>query len=110
LSAQPATRRDLSIACAAGTDHEALGDRIRDALGPHEVAWIEDVRVLSRTPARGLPAAARARMGMSDDQENLLVSVVLHHPTRSLPKAEANRLRDRIYAAIHVGEAHEWAA
>ena len=29
--------------------------------------------------------------------------VVLRHPTRSLAKAEANALRDRIYAALHEG-------
>ena len=34
--------------------------------------------------------------------------VVLRHPTRSLAKAEANALRDRIYAALHEGSAHEW--
>jgi phenylalanyl-tRNA synthetase alpha chain len=49
-------------------------------------------------------------MGIADGQDNLLVSVLLRHPTRSLPKAEANRLRDRIYAAVHEGAAHEWAA
>jgi phenylalanyl-tRNA synthetase alpha chain len=110
VSPQPAARRDLSIACAAGADAEALGDRIRDALGPREVEWVEDVRVLSRTPATRLPAGARARLGIADDQENVLVSVLLRHPTRSLPKAEANRLRDHIYAAIHEGSAYEWAA
>jgi phenylalanyl-tRNA synthetase alpha chain len=110
VSAQPGARRDLSVACAPGTDAEALGDRIRDALGPDEIAWVEDVSVVSRTPAARLPASARARMGIGSGQENLLVSVLLRHPTRSLPKAEANRLRDRIYAAIHEGGAHEWAA
>jgi len=66
--------------------------------------------VLSRTPADRLPAGARARMGIGEAHENLLVSVLLRHPTRSLSKAEANRLRDRIYAAIHDDDAHEWAA
>jgi phenylalanyl-tRNA synthetase alpha chain len=110
VSSQPAARRDVSIACAAGTDDEALGDRVRDALGREQVEWVEDVRVLSRTPAARLPAAARARIGIDDHQENLLVSVVLRHPTRSLPKAESNRLRDRIYGALHEGSSHEWAA
>ena len=36
--------------------------------------------------------------------------VVLRHPTRSLAKAEANALRDRIYAALHEGSEWEWAA
>ena len=64
----------------------------------------------ARTPAAELPRAARARIGIAEGQENLLVRVVLRHPTRSLAKAEANALRDRIYAALHEGSAHEWAA
>jgi phenylalanyl-tRNA synthetase alpha chain len=37
------------------------------------------------------------------------VRVVLRHPTRSLAKAEANALRNAIYAALHEGSEWEWA-
>jgi phenylalanyl-tRNA synthetase alpha chain len=109
VSAQPAARRDMSIMCRAGSDAEALGDRVRDALGD-AADWVEEVTVRSRTPAADLPAAARARMGARDGQENVLVVVLLRHPTRSLAKREANALRDRVYAALHEGSAHEWTA
>jgi phenylalanyl-tRNA synthetase alpha chain len=41
---------------------------------------------------------------MRRGQENLLVRVVVRHPTRSVSRAEANLLRDRIYRALHEGE------
>jgi phenylalanyl-tRNA synthetase alpha chain len=110
VSSQPPARRDMSIACRPGLLDEQVGDRVRGALGPEQAEWVEEVAVTARTPASELPAAARARIGIAEDQENLLVHVVLRHPTRSLPKAEANALRDRIYAALHEGAAREWAA
>jgi phenylalanyl-tRNA synthetase alpha chain len=109
VSAQPPARRDMSIACAPGLDDESLGDRVRDALSAEQAEWVEEVAVAARTPAAALPAAARERIGLADGQENLLVRVVLRHPTRSLAKAEANALRDRIYAALHEGSEWEWA-
>jgi phenylalanyl-tRNA synthetase alpha chain len=110
VSAQPPARRDLSIACAPGLTGEDLGDRVRGALTAEQAEWVEEVAVASRTPSAELPAVARERIGIADDQENLLVRVVLRHPTRSLAKAEANALRDRIYAALHEGSVWEWAA
>jgi phenylalanyl-tRNA synthetase alpha chain len=40
----------------------------------------------------------------------VLVRVVLRHLERTLTDGEANSLRDRIYAAVHQGTRHEWAA
>jgi phenylalanyl-tRNA synthetase alpha chain len=110
VSPQPPARRDMSIACARGLADEDLGDRVRGALSAEQAEWVEEVAVAARTPAAELPASARERIGIADDQENLLVRVVLRHPTRSLAKAEANALRDRIYAALHEGSQWEWAA
>lgn len=39
----------------------------------------------------------------------MLLRVVLRHLERTLTAAEANELRDRIYAAVHDGEVHAWA-
>ena len=110
VSAQPPARRDMSIACAPGLVDEDLGDRVRAALSDEQAEWVEQVAVAARTPAAELPAVARERIGIADGQENLLVRVVLRHPTRSLGKAEANALRNRIYAALHEGSAWEWAS
>jgi phenylalanyl-tRNA synthetase alpha chain len=99
----------MSIACAPGLTDEDLGDRVRDALSAEQAEWVEEVAVASRTAAAELPAVVRERIGIAEDQENLLVRVLLCHPMRSLAKAVANALRDRIYAALHEGSAHEWA-
>ncbi len=109
VSAMPAIRRDLSVAVDAATDDEILGDQIREALGCDADA-VEDVAILSSTACEDLPEAAAARLGARPGQRNLLVRVVLRHLERTLTDAEANSLRDRIYAAIHEGSRHQWAA
>ena len=109
VSAMPPVRRDLSVAVQADDTVEDLGDRVRDALGPDADA-VEEVTVLAETPADRLPAAAVARPGIDPDQKNVLVRVVLRHLERTLTDEEANRMRDRVYAALHRGGVHQWAA
>lgn len=109
VSTMPPIARDLSIAVDAGDTAEDLGDRVRAALGDRAGA-VETVAVLSETGHDALPAAARARIGLAPGQHNLLVRVVLRDVERTLTGAEANDLRDRIYAALHRGSAHQWAA
>ena len=46
---------------------------------------------------------------MSEGQKNVLVKIVLRHPTRTLTSEEANRLRNDIYDALHEGTNHQWA-
>jgi phenylalanyl-tRNA synthetase alpha chain len=103
VSRQPAVSRDLSVAVDGGEDEQTIGDRVREALGP-DADVVEDVRVLSVTGYDGLPAAAIGRLGMRPGQRNVLVRVVLRPLDRTLTDTEANELRDRIYAAIHVGD------
>lgn len=108
VSTMPSTSRDLSIAVADDTDAEALGDRVRAALGPR-AAIVEEVRILSETPGGALPTAARARLGMREGQKNVLVRVVLSDLERTLTHDEANVLRDIVHAALHEGDVHAWA-
>jgi phenylalanyl-tRNA synthetase alpha chain len=49
-------------------------------------------------------------MGMSPGQKNVVVRVVLRHLERTLTDAEANVLRNRIYASLHRGGTHGWAS
>jgi phenylalanyl-tRNA synthetase alpha chain len=109
ISAMPPLRRDLSVAVAADDTDEDLGDRVRDALGPDADA-LEEVAVLAETPYDRLPPQAVVRLGIGPDQKNVLLRVVLRHLERTLTDEEANRIRDRIYAALHQGSAHQWAA
>ncbi|MFC9994199.1 hypothetical protein [Nocardia sp. NPDC127526] len=108
VSAMPAIRRDLSVAVDRDDRAEDLGDRVRDALGP-DADQVESVEIRTRTPCSQLPPQALRRLGARPDQQNVLLAVVLRHLTRTLTDHEANQLRDRIYAAVHQGAAHQWA-
>ena len=107
VSRQPPIRRDLSIAVAADTTPEELGDRVRGALGV-EADSVEVVRVLTETSYEDLPLVARERIGMSVGQKNVLLEVVISNPSRTLTSQEGNDLRDRIYAALHEGSVSQW--
>jgi phenylalanyl-tRNA synthetase alpha chain len=108
VSAQPAMRRDLSIAVPAETTPEELGDRARQALGARCTS-IEAIEVLSETPYADLSPVARERLGIGAGQKNVLLRVVIRDLERTLTAAEANALRDEIYAALHAGSSHTWA-
>ena len=109
VSRMPAVDRDLSIAARGDLTPEELGDRIRTSLDAEDLSVVERVAVLAETPAAALPAAAAARIGLAPDQKNVLVRLVLRHPTRTLTAPEANRIRDLVYAAVHEGSASQWA-
>jgi phenylalanyl-tRNA synthetase alpha chain len=109
VSRRPPVRRDLSVAVDATQDAEALGDRVREALGAR-AEDVEAVEVLSETPGDALPPAARARLGLRPGQKNVLLRVVLRALDRTLTDAEANALRDLVYAGVHEGTEHAWAA
>ena len=108
VSAMPPARRDLSLAVDSDVDGDLLGDRVRSLLGP-DAGAVEEVTVLSETPYEGLPPAARERLGLREGQKNVLLRVILRDLDRTLTAAQANGLRDRIYAGLHEGTAHEWA-
>jgi phenylalanyl-tRNA synthetase alpha chain len=108
VSAQPPVRRDLSIAVPAETTAEELGDRVRATLGDRADA-VEAIEVLAETPGEELPRPAAERLGLQPDQKNILLRVVLRHPTKTLSDPEANELRDAVYAAIHEGTEWTWA-
>ncbi len=108
VSAQPAIRRDLSIAVAGESDAEWLGDRVRQALGTLAES-IEAIEVLSETPYELLPAAAVERLGMRPGQKNVLLRLVIRDPVRTLTDEEANRIRNDVYEAVHEGVAWQWA-
>ncbi|MFE6053805.1 hypothetical protein ACFQ6N_23890 [Kitasatospora sp. NPDC056446] len=108
VSAMPAIRRDLSVAVDRDDLAEDLGDRVRDALGA-DADCVETVGILAETPCAELPPRALERLGARPDQKNVLVKVVLRDLGRTLTDHDANLLRDRIYAAVHQGTAHQWA-
>jgi phenylalanyl-tRNA synthetase alpha chain len=108
VSVMPAITRDLSVAVPDDEDEETLGDRVREALGA-DTSCVEEVRVLSATAYRQLPASAIERLGAKPGQKNLLVRVVLRDLDKTLINETANTLRDRIYRALHQGTEYAWA-
>jgi phenylalanyl-tRNA synthetase alpha chain len=102
-------RRDLSIAVSAETTPEELGDRARHALRAR-CASIEAIEVLDETAYADLPAAARDRLGITEGQKNVLLRLVIRDLERALTSAEANSLRDEVYAVLHMGGTRSWAS
>jgi phenylalanyl-tRNA synthetase alpha chain len=109
VSTMPAARRDLSVAVPDALDAELLGDRVRTILGTEALA-VEEVIVLSETAYVDLPESARARLGMSPEHKNVLLRLIFRDLDRTLSSAQANRLRDLVYAGLHVGSAAQWAS
>ena len=109
VSSMPPVRRDLSIVVDHRATAEELGDRVRGALRDRAES-IESIEVLEETPHDRLTAAARRRLRLAPDQKNVLLRIVLRDLSRTLTHAEANELRDTVYAAVHEGVVAEWAA
>lgn len=111
VSVMPEVRRDLSLvlSSAAEADVELLGDRARTALGTDaDVLAALEVRAVTAAPA--LPPAAVERLRLAPDQVNVLLRLVLQPLDRTLTDGEANRLRDRVYLALHRGRVLELIA
>jgi phenylalanyl-tRNA synthetase alpha chain len=100
VSKHPAITRDISVAVDPDADAETIGDVVRTVIGH----LVEEVVVVSETPARDLPAAAVARLGARPEQKNVLLRLVLRELTRTLTDDEANAARDAAYAAVHEGD------
>jgi phenylalanyl-tRNA synthetase alpha chain len=109
VSTMPPVRRDLSLAVDGEADVEVLGDRVRGLLDA-DASAVEEVAVLAETAYADLPPAARDRMGVRPGQKNVLLRVILRDLERTLTAADANVLRDRIYAGLHEGARSQWAS
>ena len=86
----------------SGTAEESLGDTIRNSLGD-AVDDIESIELRSRTSYAELPPAARERLGLTDQQENVLIRLVLRPLQHTLTDEQANAIRNQVYRAIHRG-------
>ena len=109
VSSQPPIYRDLSVAVAEEANAEELGDRVRSTLAAASGS-IESVEVLSETSYLELSLAARRRLGISPRQKNVLLRLVIRDLERTLTSAEANELRDAVYAVLHEGSVRTWAS
>jgi phenylalanyl-tRNA synthetase alpha chain len=102
VSMLPPVTRDLSVVIESGTAEESIGDTIRNSLGD-AVDDIESIELRSRTSYAELPPAARERLGLTDQQENVLIRLVLRPLQHTLTDEQANAIRNQVYRAIHRG-------
>jgi phenylalanyl-tRNA synthetase alpha chain len=109
VSSQPPIYRDLSVAVAAEASTEELGDQVRSGLAGASGS-IESVEVLAETSYLDLSLPARRRLGISPRQKNVLLRLVIRDLERTLTSAEANELRDAVYAVLHRGSVMSWAS
>lgn len=108
VSSYPMIRRDMSIAVPADTTPEELGDRVR-LLGTI-ASYVEEIEVVSETPARALPPQAQARLGLLPGQKNVLLRIVVRSHERTLTHPEANEVRNAIYRILHEGAVNVFAS
>jgi phenylalanyl-tRNA synthetase alpha chain len=105
VSMMPPVRRDLSLVVSLA-DEELLGDRARAAVDGEA---LESLTVRAVTRHEDLPVAVQERLGTVPGQANALVRLVLRPVDRTLTDAEANEIRDQVYAALHEGPVMEWS-
>lgn len=109
VSCMPPVTRDLSIVIGQDKTLEDLGDRVRESLGT-DAPIVECITVLAQTSYKDLPECAIKKLGITEDQKNLLVRIILRALDRTLTREECNRYRDQIYAAIHEGSKYDWTS
>jgi phenylalanyl-tRNA synthetase alpha chain len=99
VSRFPPIRQDLSVSVSQGTTEEDICERIRDTLGKNADV-LEEISIISETAYDELPSKAIERLGITANQKNLLVRVILRSHERSLTYEEANEIRNTIYRSI----------
>lgn len=97
ISRHPAAIRDISVMAGIHEDVETLGDQIR-ALVPEDV--IEEITILSETPAEQLPEHVQRRLEAEPGQKNVLIRVTMRAPERTLTDRETNEIRDRLLQGL----------
>ena len=104
VSAMPPVRRDLSVVVGPDVDvsAEALGDRVRNALGADADA-AESVEVLGETSYDELPAAARIGSNSARGSGTCWSGWSSDRWTGPSPTQRRTQLRDRVYRACTKG-------
>ncbi len=102
VSNQPAIKRDLSYSVPMGYVEEDISAENREALGD-DVDALESVDILSESPYEDLHEPVRQRLGIQEDQKNMLVRITLRHLERTITNDEANQMYERVYEKINYG-------
>lgn len=103
VSIQPSIKRDLSVA----VDNDLLIEElIEDLLSQVEEGLqekIESISLVNETHYKDLPQVAIDRLGLLDNQKNMLIRIVLRDLSKSLTSEKANEIYTIIYEKIHKG-------
>ena len=65
---------------------------------------IESIKVIAQTPYEQLPHIAKERLGIKENQKNILLRITLRDLEKSITNQEVNQIYTKIYSKIHLGE------
>lgn len=103
VSNQPAINRDMSYCVDKNDTEEDICENIRKVFGEN-ADLLEEVKIITRTPYEKLEPIAIQRLGVSPEQDNVLVRITLRHPDKTLTKKESTTLYDKAYPLLHQGD------
>ena len=103
VSDQPAITRDMSYCINKNDTEEDICEAIRNVFGENS-DLLEQVEILERIPFDKLNSIARKKLGIEENQDNILVRITLRHPDKTLTKEEAAKLYSTIYPKLHQGK------
>ena len=111
VSTMPPVRRDLSIVVDAPTSTpRQLGDRVREGVAPDVLEVVEEVAVMSETPAALPPAEAIARIGLrARTAERAGAARAAASDAHADGLGGERDARRRLRGGIHEGSVYEWA-
>ncbi len=100
VSKLPATKRDFSISVSKDLLLEELTEKIIDIVGDKK-EMIEEISLLSETNYEDLSQPVRDRLGIKENQKNVLFRIILRHVSRTLTSQECNDLYENLYQKIN---------
>ena len=103
VSLQPAIKRDMSYSVPKEYVEEDISQDIENAIGD-DISSLEEIELLSETKYVELSDVARAKLGINPNQKNVLVRITLRNLNKTLTKKEANKIYEKIYKKVNMGE------
>ena len=102
VSSMPAIIRDMSYCVSESEREEDVCEDIRIAFD-QDSYLLEEVIIKNRINYKDLTEKVRDKLGIKEGQDNILATIKLRHPDRTLNKQEANILYERVYPLINKG-------
>lgn len=102
VSLMPAIKRDMSYCVPDHYVEEDIHQEIREALGD-DYGIIESIEIIQVIRSGELSESVRNRLGCEINMKNILVRITLRHLEKTLTKAEANILYEKIYKKVNYG-------